>query len=202
MPLLPARPIHRMTPRTNPFRADRLDLLPYFFEGETYNEKAWESLLARLEFFDFRAAIVGPKGRGKSTLMNHFAPRLQERGWNVHRLKLCSAQRNFESEIWSRLETFQKQDFVLLDGAEQLSFWRWKCFLRLTRRTGGLLISSHRAGLLPTLWECRSSSQLLQSLLFQLAPESQNEMQAQMLFEKHRGNLRDALRELYDIHSR
>lgn len=193
-----------MTPRTNPFRAERLDNLPYFFEDGKNSETAWESLWLQLENYHYRAAIIGAHGRGKSTLLDSFAAQLQSRGWHVRRLKLNDLQRNFDREIWrDLLPTLEARDFILLDGAEQLSFWRWKLFLQHTKTAGGILITSHRSGLLPTLFECRSSPQLLHSLIIYLDCKMQetNEDQARALFEKHRGNMRDALRELYDLQS-
>ena len=64
-----------------------------------------------------------------------------------------------------------------------------------TRRAGGLVITSHRPGLLPTLFECETSPELLAGIVGELAG---SEVEAGELWARHRGNVRDALRELYD----
>jgi hypothetical protein len=122
----------------------------------------------------------------------------------VHRLHLNSSQRNFPREDWREFRLLNTQDFILLDGAEQLSLWQRKRFLYATRRAAGVLLTAHRAGILPTLYECRSSSQLLQNLISQIAPQPQHSEKfsegfTKELFARHHGNLRDALREMYDV---
>ncbi len=64
-----------------------------------------------------------------------------------------------------------------------------------TRRAGGLVITSHRPGLLPTLYECETSPELLAGIVEELAGE---ELDSEEVLARHRGNIRDALRELYD----
>ena len=188
-----------MSPRHNPFRAERLDCLPFVFENSSLAE-----LLARLEFLKFRAAIIGAHGRGKSTLLEALAAPLQARGWKVLRLRLDSQTRDFPRALWrEKLPALGARDFILLDGAEQLSWVNRKRFLRAARPAAGVLLTAHRQGILPTLCECPSSSQLLHSLILQLAPDwNQNENFSVALFHRHDGNLRDALRELYDLRAR
>lgn len=182
-----------MSPRDNPFRCQLTDSLEYEFE----DDMNWPKLLQRLEALRWRGAIIGMHGRGKSTLLDGFACRLQDAGWSTQRLGLRSEERNFSKQIWRELlPSFGRRDFVLLDGAEQLSLWRWKRFLQLTKSAGGVLIATHRAGRLPTLYECRSSPQLLRGLVERLDPEL--EFCAQSLFERNSGNLRNCLRALYD----
>jgi hypothetical protein len=81
-----------------------------------------------------------------------------------------------------------------------VSWWR---FLLRARRAGGLVLTSHRRGLLPTLLECGTTPELLAALVGELLNESPeaHETHARRLHLKHRGNLRDALRELYDLWS-
>jgi hypothetical protein len=187
-----------MTPRQNPFRAERLDALSFVFQDTSTNE-----LLARLEILDFRAAIIGAHGNGKSTLLETLAPHLQTRGWNIHRLFLNSSQRDFSSATWRKINLLRERDFILLDGAEQLSFLQRNQFLRASRFAAGVLLTAHHAGIFPTLYECRSSIRLLKTLVFQLAPDgNENKNFVEELFARHNGNLRDALREMYDFRAR
>jgi hypothetical protein len=61
----------------------------------------------------------------------------------------------------------------------------------------GLIVTSHLPGLLPTLHECRTTPELLAAIVGELGGE-EAALAAPGLFGRHRGNLRDALRELYD----
>jgi hypothetical protein len=54
---------------------------------------------------------------------------------------------------------------------------------------------------LPTLWECATSAELLAEIVAELAPELTAERRRRLaaeLFAKHGGDLRAALREIYD----
>jgi hypothetical protein len=182
--------------RDNPFAAQRLEAIPYRF-----SEMAWEELIDRLAFLRFRAAVVGLHGRGKTTLLEELARRLERRGFRVRAITLHEGDRRLS---WMQRETlFQGltvQDVLLVDGAEQLRRLAWLEIRTRSRAAGGLVITSHRPGLLPTLHECRTSPELLAGIISELAgldaagplPSSEE------LFVRHGGNVRDALRELYD----
>src|SRR5688500_1096998 len=64
-PRCPGHDTPTMIPRTNPFRAQRIDALSYRLQDMT-----WEELLVRLARLKFRGAITGPHGHGKSTLLD------------------------------------------------------------------------------------------------------------------------------------
>lgn len=180
-----------MRARDNPFASDRVLKVRYRLpEGWT-----WESLLDRLAALGWRAAIVGPHGRGKTTLLEDLAPRLEARGFRTRMLTLWDDHPRLSSEDQARLRDLGPRDFVLLDGAEQLGRLSWHFLKRRCRRAGGLLITSHRPGLLPTLLECDTSPELLAGIVRELGVEVSD---AETLFARHGGNLRNALRELYD----
>lgn len=86
-------------------------------------------------------------------------------------------------------------DVLFLDGAEQLGWLSWTAVRLRTRRAGGLVVTSHRPGLLPTLFECQTSPELLTGIVEDLAG---SDVEVGELWAQHRGNVRDALRELYD----
>lgn len=188
-----------MRARDNPFATARVHQIRYRFDGTT-----WEDLMARLESMNWRGAIVGPEGAGKTTLLEDFDPRLRERGWDVVWLRLTREQPRFSRNTLKALAPrLTANRFILFDGAEQLGPWACWCFLRRVRRAGGLIITSHRSGLLPTLIRCQTSPRLLTGIVADLVkgtalPEC---VRPDRLFRKHRGNLREALRELYDLFS-
>lgn len=188
-----------MRARDNPFAADRVLSIRYECpEGQV------GALLARLERLRYRAAIVGPHGTGKTTLLEDLEAPLARLGFRVTHLRLRADRRRFPSGCLAQLAArLDARDLVCLDGAEQLDRVRWMTFRWRTRRAGGVLITSHRPGFLPTLIECTTSPELLDGIISRLTPQAGGLLRptAEDLFKRHHGNLRDALRELYDVYA-
>ena len=185
-----------MRARDNPFSTDRVLRLRYRLRHDS-----WHALTQRLAAMHYRGAIVGPEGSGKTTLLEDFEPRLRADGFEIVSLQLTREAPNFPPRVLRELSAnVGPGHIILFDGAEQLSRWSWWGFLRKVRRAGGLLITSHRSDLLPTLIECRTDEALLTELIAELLQEpiEKRREQTATLFKKHGGNLRDALRELYD----
>jgi hypothetical protein len=178
--------------RDNPFASCRVLRQRYRLD-----ESGWALLLARLRGLRHRGAIVGPEGSGKTTLLEDLAARLESSGWRITLLRLTTEQPSLATAEWRRLGTLEGRDLVLVDGAEQLSRWPWLRLRFRARRAGGLVITTHAAGRMPTIWRCRTTPELLCELSSSLGVPL-TELEAQDLFRRHRGNLRDALRELYD----
>jgi len=183
----------------NPFRVQRLARLAYRLEGTT-----WDQLLARFAALDHRAAIVGPEGHGKSTLLGELGARLEARRFRLRTVTLRRGERQLSVLDRARLlDGATACDLLLVDGAQELAPREWRRLRDHSRHAGGLLITSHRPGLLPTLHECRTTPALLDELMRQLlAGETAIEV-AELAavsesFACHRGNLRDALLAAYD----
>lgn len=188
-----------MKARDNPFATHRILQARYRLQNYSWNE-----LLARLENLHFRAAIVGPEGVGKTTLLEDLAPHLKRRGFAIINLRLDLEKRNFSRDEWNQLwRDVSTQKVILFDGAEQMPRWKWELFKKKSRAAGGLIITSHRAGMLPTLLNCSTSPQLLDELIEEIAPHEAAKLKDKTaaLFHKHDGNLRHCLRELYDIYA-
>jgi hypothetical protein len=185
-----------MRARDNPFRTERVLSVRYRLADGTF-----DGLLDRFEAMGRRAAIVGPKGHGKTTLLEDLAPRLRDRGFTVRDLRLDEEHPRFDRAFLGEfLRSLGPRDVILFDGAEQLGRFSWFRFERATRPAGGLLITTHRAGRLPTLIETTTTPALLNGLVDEILGSRASDVRSLTpeLFEKHRGNLRDALRELYD----
>jgi len=163
-----------------------------------------EDLLQRLRRLGYRGAIVGPKGTGKTTLLEDLEPPLAELGFNVKRLRLddrmSSFPRGFLRRFFAQLTL---SDVILFDGAERLNRLAWHRFKQQSRKAGGLVITSHRPGMLRTLKECFTTADLLNEILIDLleAEPGTTRDAAVELHQKHNGNLRDALRDMYDLYA-
>jgi hypothetical protein len=189
----------------NPFRVQRLSRLAYRLDGTT-----WDALLARCAALDHRAALVGPEGRGKSTLLGELGARLEGRGFRLRLATLRRGERGLTARDRARLcARLGESDLLLVDGAQELAPREWRRLRAASRRAGGLLITSHCAGLLPTLHECRTTPDLLGELMAELLAGAEDASAAvagaapllpspQALFGRHGGNLRDALLAAYD----
>lgn len=182
-----------MKAHENPFRVQRILELRYRPQGES-----WNSLLERFDALGRRVCLLGEEGSGKTTLLEDLCPLLERRGYRpLLRLHAGEAPR----PDWSELSRLGAKDILLLDGADLLPRVQWWRLRRLSHRWGGLIAASHRRRLLPVLLTCRTSAALLEMLIAQLLPEEPRQRVGELarsLHARHRGNLREALRECYD----
>jgi hypothetical protein len=182
--------------RDNPFASHRILAYRYQPQGWT-----WDELMARLRAMQYRGAIVGPEGSGKTTLLEDLRPRLADAGVPAVEVRLWKDKRRLDPDDWRRLaEARAAGAVVLLDGAEQLPFVRWRQLLRHARRCRGLIVTLHRPGRLPTLVRTATSPGLLRAIAASLDPGASH-LGVEDLFARHAGNVREALRELYDHRS-
>lgn len=175
-----------MRPAENPYRVTRIHALRYrFVDGS--REELWR----RLEGQSLRGALVGPEGSGKSTLLRELGEELRTRGFAVRALQL----RVEEPVPWDLLRGVGERDAVLLDGSEQLGFGARLRLRWMTRRAGALLITAHAETWLPAVLRTRTTPALLEAL----ASELEDGVEVGDLWSRHSGNVREALRTLYDL---
>jgi len=183
-------------PRDNPFRIERLHELPYrFAEGDR------KDFLDRIRQLQFRGAIIGPHGSGKTTLIEQLVQWLHQENYATRPLRLNEFNRIQHQPLTADWLKNSPQDTILiLDGAEQLHRSVWKKLATASLQHAGLIITSHQPGFLPTLIECRTSVKLLADLTQALlgGDKELSEKPLADLYQRHRGNIRDCLRELYD----
>jgi len=161
----------------------------------------WDGLMIRLCELNFRAAICGPEGAGKTTLLEDLGRRLNSAGQSTRWLQLRrETQSTARRQLDEYLAAVAGDELLLVDGVEQLGPLDWRRLKRRSRRQAGLIITTHAAGRLPTLIECRTTVTLLVSIVEQLAPGSGEGLRDELpeLFVRHAGNIRLCLRELYD----
>lgn len=183
-------------PADNPFASHRVDALPY--RGPAIS---WHDLEHRIDALGGRAAIVGPKGSGKTTLLEAFAHHLQQPAVVVH--LPGSDPRPHRTAIRQLPDPVTSDHTILIDSAEQLGPLAWRHLLTRTRRARRLVATFHRPGRLPTLIECTTDPDLLRKLVRELAPDESATLDPTIegLFNRHRGNIRSCLRDLYDVYA-
>ncbi|MCY2951203.1 MAG: hypothetical protein NTU53_04405 [Planctomycetota bacterium] len=184
-----------MKARENPFSMDRVERFRY-----RPLDRTWEQIMQTLAELEYRAAIVGPEGSGKSTMLEDLRERLRAIGLHVRCGAVNVNRRRMAKEHWqAMLAELSPRDVILFDGADHLPWWDWMRLRWHARRAGGaggLIIAVHREGMLPTLLKTRTSVQLLAEMVTELL--GRHEPMVEEVFEKHRGNLREAIREMYD----
>jgi len=180
----------------NPFRTERLEAIEFRPQGLD-----WDRLMARLEALSWRAAVVGGEGRGKTSLLEQIMPRLVVRGFRPWLVRLAFGESKPSSATLARLTDERSADFLLIDSAEQLSPRGWQTVQFAAKHARGMIIATHRAGMLPTLMMHETSVVLLRELIAELLETDDHPLmdEAGRLFVRHEGNIRHALLECYDL---
>ena len=191
-----ASAVARYRPADNPFASHRIEGLAY-----RYNGLGLSGLRQRLEEMGGRSAIVGPKGSGKTTLLEELATTLPGEPVKVRIEGGCRHPwRTVRAQLPSRVTS---NHVMLVDGAEQLGPIGWRLLLRATRHARSFVATLHRPGRLPTLIECRPDHALLCDLVEELTPVDAPALipGLEELFQRHDGDIRLCLRELYDMYA-
>ncbi len=189
-----------MKARDNPFAVERIQAIRYRTVNMTFDQ-----ILARLHELNYRAAIIGPEGSGKTTLLEDLQQMLQQKGLRAN-LTFVNDTSRFDSPACRRLLSELTRDtLLLLDGADLIRRSDWSLLKRHTiTHAYGLVITSHRRGLLPTLIECSTTPALLKDIVTDLLPQGRT-IPAEFLdslYQRHQGNLRTCLRELHDFYAK
>ncbi|GIW97161.1 MAG: hypothetical protein KatS3mg111_0494 [Pirellulaceae bacterium] len=185
---------HPIPARLNPFAVDRVTALPFRLTAGD-----WPALMTRLQELNYRGAIVGPQGSGKTTVLEQLEreipTHLGHPAWYVRMPHQPSQRAAVVDAVLARAG----RTIVLLDSAEKTPWRGWVKIVQKTR-PGGLLVAVHRRCGLPVWLRTTTTPELLASLVRELGYTS-NELPQdaiEAIFRQHRGNLRDALRFLYD----
>lgn len=186
-----------MKARHNPFSVDRVQTIRY-----QPLEVTFDDVLARLAALRYRAAIVGPQGTGKTTLLEDLQSALESQGRRT-RMVFVNDTAPLDHRTRRRLMSqLGRDEIVLLDGADAVGYIRWLPLKRhILRHAAGLVITTHRPGRLPTLIDCATTPQLLGDIVARLLPEKHDIDTAllERLYHHYQGNIRHCLRELYDL---
>ncbi len=141
-------------------------------------------------------AIVGPHGTGKSTLLAAIASELDSAG-----SPLVLRRRRDSIAALQAILRARRGTTLLLDGWERVGPLAGR-LVRLAARLRGcrLVVTSHRPAGMPTAVETVGTLPLLTAIVARLPANAGLITPADLAdaFARHRGNLRDALADLYD----
>ena len=187
-----------MKARLNPLRSSAWSGLAYHFSAGN----SWDAVCERFLELGCKGAVQGEQGSGKTTFLQEFEHRLNTLGLQAVRV----SAKDFPISSWFRFQRLvqqhvQARTVLLLDDAEVLPLPHRLLLRRRLRQLPGLALAVHRDSFLPAFHQCRTNPALLAQLLTEIAPAhvSRISRTSSELFLKHRGNLREVFRELYQL---
>jgi len=186
-------------PGDNPFSASRVrpGAVRFVFEpGRSVHD-----LVECLRKNGWWGQIVGAHGSGKSALLAVLLPALRGAGQQPILIQLHDGQRTLPVDL-RRVGAMQGETLIAVDGYEQLSRWsRWRLKRFCRKNELGLLVTSHCPLGLPELYRTETSPELARRVVELLLRDRAWQVPADRLaecFQRHAGNLREVLFELYD----
>ncbi len=185
----------------NPFstRHIRPGATPFFFPPG----QSAEGLVELLGKYGWRGEIVGSHGSGKSSLVSALIPAIRTVGRTTLLVELHDGQRRLPVDL-RRAPDLGSDAVVIVDGYEQLSFWSRTMLKSFCRRRGlGLLVTSHEPAGFPPLFRTATSlalAELVVQFLLRGQPPLVDSGELARRFERHRGDLRELLFDLYDVY--
>lgn len=180
-------------------RFTRPGAIPYRFPAGT----SAALVVERLCHSEWQGQILGSHGSGKSALVAALIPAIEQAGRQVVLIELHDQQRRLPDD-WLQRADLSRPTVVIVDGCEQLAPWNRSALKRSCRRRGlGLLVTAHRSLGLPDLFCTSVDLPLAQEIVRSLLGDQQSLIrpeEVEQCFDRHRGNLREALFDLYDLY--
>lgn len=182
---------------TNPFasRQVRPGAIPFQFSPD----QSAQHVIERLRSVHWRGAIVGPHGSGKSTLLETLAPLWQDHGLTEVRVTLHS-----DGQMTGKLRMPRKDEILVVDGLEQLSWPARRWFLwRCAATEGRLLATCHAEIGLPVVFATAPTADLAAQLAEMLQQDGEPLVtadDARMLCGRNAADLRETLFQLYHLY--
>lgn len=192
--------IRTTAPYNNPFNSRRISTIRYRFESGN-----WSELVLRLKSINYRGAIIGPHGSGKTTLLEELCHVLAGEGIRCCYIGINNETSRLSKQQWRKLQRAAKlREVILFDGADILSRYSFTWLKWISRKAGGLIVTAHKTGFLPTVFECHPSKALFSKLVAELARDSKNgfDLDLGAIYQHHNLNMREAFRALYDNYAK
>jgi ABC-type cobalamin/Fe3+-siderophores transport system ATPase subunit len=155
------------------------------------------------------ASIIGPHGTGKSTLLKSILPAIESAG-QFHAIRHLRFSSNglANRELKRDAKQWKRNDFVVLDGYEQLGTWtKWRTIFRAKRMNLAMLVTSHApVSGFHVLWQTAMTESLAHAVIAELLQNYDAAVITQLLESKewresrqrHGDNLRETLFDMYD----
>jgi hypothetical protein len=155
------------------------------------------ALIARLDGLE-AAALEAPHGHGKSTLLLALAAALAAVGRPVRIVRVRGWR-----DAWAACTAIvaaPRRTAVFVDGWEQLGVVAAPLRMAAQGLRRTLLVTSHRPTGLPVLWRCETTPDLLRAIIARLPDHGSlvDDTDIAEAFDRHGGNLRESLFDLYD----
>ncbi len=183
--------------KNNPFIVQRTDAIPFNFQETPFANIA--SFAQHAESYNFRGAILGQHGRGKTTLLCDLSLWFCQQGRDSELVFIPRENSHQKRIINHAIQRGESGAIVLIDGLERLSLLTRQRLIGRTKSFAGFIATTHHLGRLPTLIRCHTSQQTLAAVLDSLGISQPDIVASSIrLFPKHRGNIRFVLRDLYD----
>jgi len=184
----------------NPFATDRVERLLSFRPG--WAGLTWRQLDNQWREADYRGSITGRHGSGKTTLISEWKQRLTINGADIIDLFLNTDSKSLQAHQWSALASEKvKNQLVILDGEEQLSYLHKRKFYKLTQRAKGVIITRHRKNHLRTLTHLDTNIETLHQCVQEIAPKDYDKLEPflESCWKDKKGNIREILLSCYDL---
>ena len=183
--------------KDNPFAVQRTDALHFDFQETHFVDV--NAFAKRAQTLNYRGAILGRHGHGKTTLLCDLHLWLGEQQIDCELMFVPREKGLQGAALEKMIRRGQGGCIILIDGLERLPFFARQRLLNKSKSFGGFVATTHRPSRLRKLIHCRTSHRTLLAVLDSLEL-NQPEIRAAgiSLLSKHHGNMRCVLRGLYD----
>ncbi len=183
--------------KDNPFVVQRTDAISFDFAETDFEDIA--SFAHHVGTSNFRGAILGPHGHGKTTLLCDLQKWFLSQEIDCELVFLPREKAPRQATLAETIQRGRRGAIILLDGIERLPFVARQRLVGQSKSFNGFIATTHRRGRLPTLIQCRTSQRTLMAILDALELKRPEIRAAGIpLLSKYNGNMRFVLRELYD----
>jgi len=157
-----------------------------------------DALMTALRVTGGSAAIVGPHGTGKTTLLHALAERLEAAGCLAGVLRLRSP--GDAVVLWRSIVRARHGSTLCVDSWECLGPWGRIVSVLARWRGCRLVVTSHRAPGLPILCRAEGTLPVLAALVTRVPDHGGliGDADISEAYRRHGGNLRESLYDLYD----